>query len=190
MCTVWLSHSKWLSEWRNASVSNFALSLNIPPWKLLFMWFRRLHLWATSDWHLHHDNAPAHVSYLAEVFGETSNHPDDLAPLQPRFGALHLLDLPKTKIAFKDQRFQTIHEIQENTTGQLMTIGRTVWGPKVPTLNGTEAALSYVQCFLYLLSSSINVSIFYIMWLNTIWKELIQYAKLVVWIKEVLIRYI
>ena len=130
------------------------------------------------------------ITSLAEFFGETSNHPDDLAPLQPRFGALHLLDLPKTKIAFKDQRFQTIHEIQENTTGQLMTIGRTVWGPKVPTLNGTEAALSYVQCFLYLLSSSINVSIFYIMWLNTIWKELIQYAKLVVWIKEVLIRYI
>ena len=50
MCTVWLSHSKWLSERRNESVSNFALSLNIPPWKL-FMWFRRLQLWATSDWH-------------------------------------------------------------------------------------------------------------------------------------------
>ena len=31
MCTVWPSHSKWLS---NKSTSNFALSLNIPPWKL------------------------------------------------------------------------------------------------------------------------------------------------------------
>ena len=29
---------------------------------------------------------------------------------------------------------------------------------KVPTLKGTEASLSYIQCFLYLLSSSINVS--------------------------------
>ena len=38
-------------------------------------------------------------------------------------------------------------------------VGRAVWGPKVPTLKGTEASLSYVQCFLYLVSSSINVSL-------------------------------
>ena len=31
----------------------------------------------------------------------------------------------------------------------------------MPTLRGTEASLSYVQCFLYLVSSSINVSIFH-----------------------------
>ena len=30
----------------------------------------------------------------------------------------------------------------------------------MPTLNGTEASLSYVQCFLYLVSFSINVSCF------------------------------
>ena len=30
----------------------------------------------------------------------------------------------------------------------------------MPTLKGTEASLSYVQCFLYLVSSSINVSYF------------------------------
>ena len=29
---------------------------------------------------------------------------------------------------------------------------------------GTEASLSYVQCFLYLVSSSINVSIFFILY--------------------------
>ena len=28
VCTVWPSHSKWLSEWSNESASNFALSLN------------------------------------------------------------------------------------------------------------------------------------------------------------------
>ena len=37
----------------------------------------------------------------AEVFGETSNHPGDSAPLQPRFGALWLLAFPKTKITFE-----------------------------------------------------------------------------------------
>ena len=76
----------------------------------------------------------------------------------------------KLKSPLKGKRFQTIEEIQENTTGQLMAIGRTVWGPRVPTLKGTEVSLSYVQCFLYLVSSSINVSY---PWLNTFWTDLI-----------------
>ena len=65
---------------------------------------------------------------------------------------------PKLRSLLKRKRFQSIDEIQENTTGQLMATGRTVWGPNVPTLKGTEASLSYVQCFLYFVSSSINVS--------------------------------
>ena len=97
MCTVWVSHSKWLSKDSNESASNFALNLNVPPQKL-FGWFRRLQLWATGDWQLHHSNTPAHASHHAEFFSKTSNHPGDLAPLQPRFGALKLLAFPKTKI--------------------------------------------------------------------------------------------
>ena len=42
-------------------------------------------------------------------------------------------------------------ETQDNPTGQLMAVGRTVWGPKVPTSKEYEVSLSYVQCFLYLL---------------------------------------
>ena len=34
-------------------------------------------------------------------------------------------------------------------------------------------SLSYVQCFLYILSSSINVSIFHITWLDTFWTDYI-----------------
>ena len=37
----------------------------------------------------------------ADFFGKTSNRPGNLAPLQPRFGALQLLALPKTKITFE-----------------------------------------------------------------------------------------
>ena len=77
----------------------------------------------------------------------------DLAPCNWLF--------PKLKSPFKGKRFPSIDEIQENPKGQLMAVGRTVWGPKVPTLKGTEASLSCVQCFLYLVSY-INVSIFYI----------------------------
>ena len=51
---------------------------------------------------------------------------------------------PKLKSCLKGKRFQTIDEIQENKMGQLMVIGRTVWGPKVPTLKGAEVSLSYV----------------------------------------------
>ena len=53
--------------------------------------------------------------------------------------------------------------------GTCTAVGRTVWGPKVPTLKGTEASLSCVQCFLYLVSSSIRVSIFHSTWLDTFW---------------------
>ena len=53
--------------------------------------------------------------------------------------------------------------------GHLMAIVRTVWGPKVSTLKGTEVSLSHVQCFLYLVFSLVNVSIFHITWLDTFW---------------------
>ena len=79
----------------------------------------------------------------------------------------------KLKSPLKGKRFQIVNEIQKNMTGQLMAIGRTVWGPKVPTLKGTEASLSYVQYFLQLVSSSVTVSIFHIKWQDTFWADLI-----------------
>ena len=109
---------------------------------------------AASSWLRAHSR----IVSCTEFFGETSNHPGDSAPLQPRFGDLQLF--PKLKSLLKEKRFQTICEIQENISGQLMATGRTAWGPKVPTLKGTEVSLSYVQFFLYVVSSSINVSIF------------------------------
>ena len=111
----------------------------------------------------------------AEFFGQKLTHPGDSAPLQLRFGVLWLLFFPKTKITFEKQqeRFQTINEIQENMMGGLILIGRTVWGPKVPTSKGTEVSLICVPSFLYLVSSSINDSIFHITWLDTFWTDLI-----------------
>ena len=61
----------------------------------------------------------------ADIFGEMSNHPGDSAPLQPRFHTLQLL-FPKLKSPLKGKRFQEVNEIQENITGQLIAIGRTV----------------------------------------------------------------
>ena len=60
-------------------------------------------------------------------------------------------------------------------TGKLMVIGRIMCGPKVPTSKGTEVSLSYVLCSLYLVSSSINASIFHIALLDTFWTDLIYF---------------
>ena len=46
-----------------------------------------LQLWAAGDWQLHQDKAPAHHVW-GRLFAETSNHPGDSVPLQPRFDAL------------------------------------------------------------------------------------------------------
>ena len=99
--------------------------------------------------------------------------PKWLSPLQPRFGALWLLDFPKTKITFeREEILDHQWDSGKYEMGQLMVIGRTVWGPKVPILKGTEASLSYEQCFLYFVSFSINASIFHITWLGTFWTDL------------------
>ena len=105
-------------------------------------------------------------------FCKTSSHPGDSAPLQSRFGTLQLLVFPKTTSPLKGKRFQTVSEIQENTTSSWWQLGE-LWGPKLSTLKGTKVSLSCEQCFLYLLFSSISVSIFHITWLDTFWTDLL-----------------
>ena len=125
---------------------------------------------AASSWQWTHSYIPSHAD-----FWETSNHPGDSAPLQLKFGALWLLAFPKIKVTFERE------EISDHwwNSGKLDRVadgdGRTVWGPKVPTLQGTEASMSYVRCFLYLVSSSTNVSISHITWLDTFWTELVYF---------------
>ena len=82
-------------------------------------------------------------------------------PYSPDLAPCDFWLFPKLKSPLKGKRIQTINEIQENMTGQLMATGRTVWDSEVPTLKGTKASLSCVQCFLYLVSPSISVSIFH-----------------------------
>ena len=115
-------------------------------------WRRRPQLWATGDGQLHHGNVLAYASRLMQSFlakyqitqVTQPHHSLDVVPC-------NFWLFPKLESPLKRKRFQTINEIQENTMGQLMAIWRTVWGPSVPTLKGTEASLSCVQCFLYLL---------------------------------------
>ena len=132
--------------------------------------------------------SPLMYHFSCGVFGETSNHPDDSTPLQPRFGALWLLAFPKAKITFEREEITDYgwdsgeYDAAPvgNSNEALCSVltrgkdsGRTVWGLKEPALKGTEASLSHVQCFLYLVSSSVNVSIFHRTWLDTFWTGLV-----------------
>ena len=52
------------------------------------------------------------------------------------------------------------------------------------TLKGTEASLSYVQCFLYLVSSLINVSSVQSTWLDTFWPGLVLFCIVVLFVSS------
>ena len=84
-------------------------------------------LWATGNWQLHHDNVPAHASRLMQSF--LVKHQITLVtqpPYSPDLAPCGFWLFPKRKSPLKGKRFQTIGEIQENSTGPLMVIGRTV----------------------------------------------------------------
>ena len=105
----------------------------------------------------------------AEFFGETSNHPGDSAPLQLWFGTLWLTDFPKSKITFEREE---ISELQWDS-GKYDRTADGNWENCVRSpayFEGDWGIIAYEQCFLYLVSSSINVFIFHITWLDTIWK--------------------
>ena len=118
----------------------------------------------TGDWQLHHCNAPTYASCLVQRFLVKHQITQvTQSPYRPNLAPCNFWLFPKLKSPLKRKRFQTINEIQENMMGQVMVIKRTVWGSKVPTFKGTEASLSYVQCFLYLVSCLGNVSFSYYM---------------------------
>ena len=99
----------------------------------------------------------------AEFFGETwitqviqPRYSPDLVPCE-------FWLFPKLKSPLKGKRSQNFNEIQKNTAGQLTVTARTVWGPKVPMLKGTEESLPYVQCVLCLVPCIFfNNSLFFI----------------------------
>ena len=92
-----------------------------------------------------------HVSrsiFLVEHQVTQMTHP----PYSPDLVPCDFWLFPKLKSSLKGKRFQNINEIQENMREQLMVIGRTVWGPKVPTLRGPRhhCPLYNISWILYL----------------------------------------
>ena len=118
---------------------------------------------AASSGQCAHSCITSHVQF----FGKISNHPGDSAPLQPRFGAVLLLAFPKTIITFERK------EISDHwwDSGKYDRAADGDWENCVRSqgayFEGDWGII--VLCTMFLVSSSINVSIFHITWLDTFW---------------------
>jgi len=84
---------------------------------------KRQQLWASGDWHLHHDNMPAHFSALMQTFLVKHCITQVFRPLySPDLVPCDFWLFSKLKLPLKGRRFQTTNEIKENATRQLMAI--------------------------------------------------------------------
>ena len=97
-----------------------------------------------------------HASLLVQSFFcvcETSNHPGDSAPYSPDLVSHDFWFFQKLTSLLKGKRFRTVDKIQEDTTGQLMAIGRTVCGPRCLLWRGLRRHCPRynISCILYLL---------------------------------------
>ena len=107
---------------------------------------------AASSWQC----ANSCITSCVEFFGETSNHPGDSAPLQRISGTMWLLAFLKTKIMFEREEIS-------NHQGDSRKYDRAADGNWENCVRSQSAYFegdwgSCIQCFLYLISSSINVS--------------------------------
>ena len=148
-CTVWslLNAFKMAEPGKQQISIKFCIKLEHSPMKTIWMIQKATVMgnwWSAASTRQH---AHSCITSRAEFFSKTSSHPGDSAPYSPDSAPCGFRLFPKLKFPLKGKRFQTIDEIQENATGQLMGFGRTMRGPKVPAFKGTEASLSCVQCF-------------------------------------------
>ena len=121
---------------------------------------------ASSQQHAH-----SCITSHAEFFGETSNYPGDSVPLQPRFGALQHLAFPKTKITFEREEIS----YRQWDSGKYNGIAYGDWENCVRTqgayFDGDWGVI--VLSTMFLVSSSMNVSVSHLTWLDTFWTVLV-----------------
>ena len=113
------------------------------------------------------------IMSCTEFYGKTSNHPGDSTPLQPRFGTLWRLAFPKTKITFEREEISDCRWDSGKHNGAADSGWENCGRRQGACFEETEASLSYVQ-WMILVSSSIDVSIFHIRWLDTFRTDLVH----------------
>ena len=76
-------------------------------------WFRRPQLWATGDWHFHHDNISAHASRLTQSFSAKHHIIQVTQPhYSPYLARWDFCLFPKLKITFKVREREEISDCQ------------------------------------------------------------------------------
>ena len=130
--------------------------------------------WSMGNWWLAASSRQCVCSCImscAEFFGETSNHPGDSAPLQPRFGALWLLVFLKTTITFERERdFRPLMRFRKIWRGSWWQLVKLCEVPRYLLWRGLRG---HCPMYKFLVSSSTIVSIFHITWLHTFWTVLV-----------------
>ena len=113
------------------------------------------------------------ITSHAEFFGETSNHPSDSVPLHPRFGDLQILAFLKTKITFEREEISDCWW----DSGKYDRAADGNWEKCVRSqgacFEGDFEEGIIVLCTMFLVSSSINISIFHRTWLGTFWTDVV-----------------
>jgi transposase len=83
---------------------------------------KRPDLWASRNWQLHHDNAPAHSSHLIQSFLVKHGIPVvRQAPYSPDMAPCFWL-FPKLKRPLKGSCFDSRKDIMQNTTKELRSL--------------------------------------------------------------------
>ena len=123
---------------------------------------------SASSWQWAHSWVMSH----AELFGKTSNHPGDSASQQPRFGSLQLLAFPQTKITFEREEISDCQWSSGKYDGATYDDWESCVRFSGAYFEGDWGVI--VICTMFLVFSSINVSIFHITWLDTFWTEIVN----------------
>ena len=83
---------------------------------------KRSQLWTNQSWVLHHDNAPAHSSFLVHNFLVKNETAVVQPPNSPDLAPAHFFLFPKLKSTLKGRCFDTFDEIQKNSMKKLFII--------------------------------------------------------------------
>ena len=110
------------------------------------------------------------ITSHAADFSQNIKSPRWLSPLQLRFGTLKLLAFPKVNITFQRE------ELSEHQwdSGKYNEVADSDWVNYVRSQGAyLEGDWGIILCTMFLVSSSINVSIYYNTWLDTFWTDYI-----------------
>jgi hypothetical protein len=84
---------------------------------------KRPDLWASRNWQLHHDNAPAHSSHLIESFLAKHGIPVvHQTPYSPSMASCDFWLFPKLKSTLKGSHFDSREDIMQNVTNELRSL--------------------------------------------------------------------